>query len=46
MYVDPEGTLTMADADPSDSRLTAQQVTLYLIRTGEPEQTDSASSES
>ena len=46
MYVDPEGTLTMADADPSDSRLTAQQVTLYLIRTGEPKQTDSASSES
>lgn len=42
MYVDPEGTLTMADADPSDSRLTADQVSLYLIRT---EQTESESGE-
>ncbi len=42
MYVDPEGTLTMAEADPSDSRLTAGQVSLYLIRT---EQTESESGE-
>lgn len=42
MFIDPEGTLPMADADPSDSRLTTEKVTLYLIRT---QQTESSSEE-
>ena len=32
MYLDPEGTEPMAEADSNDARLTAEEVSLYLIR--------------